>query len=598
VAFTYGPLGFLQFPDGTYIEVHTWLMAVAVLLTVHLGFIAATVAFLVTFRAPLWVWIGLLAMTFLPLPGWSWTRPEVEMLLLTVMVLVLALTRPDDRVQLALGLAGGALAAVAVLGKGTSLISTLSILGAFALGAWLRGSRRALVVTAGSALVCSALLWLSAGQSPASLPAYLRSIFEATGGYSAAMSNLADQPTAISPNLMRGCGIAIVLLGVAGVATASWRRQVSLLTLSAMALPVTALAFKEGFIRWHMDYFALVAILLDSLLLVAALRVCSRDRLRVRALMIAPAAFSLALVLPIWWATFLTPALAPVLPIDSLGARFATYPAAIKMLSDPGSRRQVDDEVRAGIKHTSPLPAEWVKTIGTESIDVFPSEVDIPFGYGLRWQPRPALQSYGAYTQYLDQLDAASLQSSRAPAFALVAQSSIDARYPLYDEPVTQRVLMDRYRAVASNGDWVLLRRSTGVCHCPALELGRRVARLGEKVPVPQFAGSRVFVRVQVDYNVEGRLADLFLDPGAVRMRLWTRGVTERFRLVPATARGGLLVSAVANGTEDLARIYSGCPTSPIDAIAVAPDTVALYQPEVTYEFFAETSSPCQQPAP
>ena len=57
----------------------------------------------------------------------------------------------------------------------------------------------------------------------------------------------------------------------------------------------------------------------------------------------------------------------------------------------------------------------------------------------LHWDPVPVLQSYSAYTTYLDNLDASFLSSARAPQRLLYQPATIDLRDPFGIRPPLSR---------------------------------------------------------------------------------------------------------------------------------------------------------------
>jgi hypothetical protein len=376
------------------------------------------------------------------------------------------------------------------------------------------------------------------------------------------------------------------------------------------------LSFKEGFVRWHIDYFVFIATQLQLLILVAILAPRRGSQptpgpARLNQATIMTAAFwrrripSLALALtgavlfaPVVSTMLSLQSVNPPWPADSLGARIATYQKATAMLQSSAERDRVAKQAQAIVLADDPLPAAFVDRIGSAPVDVMPWDIEVMTAYHLNWAPRPVLQSYTSYTSYLDNLDASFLRGPDAPVYVIATFRLLGHRYPLYEEPATQRALFERYRVDAVDPNWVLLRRASDLCPCPTRELGSTTAAAGQAVTPPAAApGERVFVRVRLDYSLAGRAADLLLDAGAIRITLASGGTETRFRLVPGTAGDGLLLSAFARNNADLATVYSGCDTGPaVSSIRVAADDPAMFASTVTYEFFAEREGSCTTP--
>ncbi|HXA42092.1 MAG TPA: hypothetical protein VNV65_04155 [Candidatus Solibacter sp.] len=614
----YGPLGFLEFRRGIFIDPGLWAASVAFAVAVHLALTLAMGLLLREVKAPWWLWAAVLGAAFLPLQVWP--RSEVEMMLLTILTFTLALRRRRRAVLLAS--VGGALVALQVMTKETSLISGGAVVGAFAAVAllWRRYDIAATAATA--ALAGFLVLWGLTGQAYANLPAFWRGAYETVTGYTAANATFARQPAEINPGLIRSLGIAIVLLSFLNLATAVRRRDPSFLALALAAAPLTFLTFKEGFVRWHVDYFVVTVVFLQLILLGLLqpwrsdgdrdarrlrpeIEYSDLDLLLLRPLWgglsasiagVAPMLLSLLLVIPIWLALFAAPGITFSWPSATIADRLASYGTAAGIMTDEAQRNQVVATVRRDVVAADPLPPAWLAEIGGAPVDVVPYQAQLAYGYHLNWRPRPSIQSYQAFTPYLDSIDATSLRSGDAPRYVLISVHPLDDRYPMVEEPAYQRTLLENYRTVASHGGWTLLKRAAGPCPCDIRELGSTTAALAQRVAVPRAPGARVFVRIHVDYTAAGRAANLLLDPGAVHLALAGGGSSRTFSLVPATATDGVLVSSMVSANADLARLYSGCDTVPIDTIAVWPDAPSLFHDTVTYDFFAETIGSCDSP--
>lgn len=110
------------------------------------------------------------------------------------------------------------------------------------------------------------------------------------------------------------------------------------------------------------------------------------------------------------------------------------------------------------------LPASMRNTIGKDGVDVFPYEASVIAANDLRWQNRPSPFSFETYDPYLDNLNASFYAGSQAPQYVLWHNTdvqSIDGRHVLWDEPATFRALLDRYQAVDSSANFILLKKLT-----------------------------------------------------------------------------------------------------------------------------------------
>ncbi len=93
-----------------------------------------------------------------------------------------------------------------------------------------------------------------------------------------------------------------------------------------------------------------------------------------------------------------------------------------------------------------PLPASVLQKVGTSTVDVFPWNIQLLIENKLNYLPRPTIQSYNAYTPYLEKLNFEHYNSSKAPEFVIYDYASIDDRYPLFDESRVNVALAYNYQ--------------------------------------------------------------------------------------------------------------------------------------------------------
>jgi hypothetical protein len=96
-------------------------------------------------------------------------------------------------------------------------------------------------------------------------------------------------------------------------------------------------------------------------------------------------------------------------------------------------------------QNNSPLPISITQKTGNNTIDVFPWNIQLLIENKLNYLPRPIIQSYSAYTPYLEKLNFEHYNSPKAPEFVIYDYASIDDRYPLFDESRVNVVLAKNY---------------------------------------------------------------------------------------------------------------------------------------------------------
>ncbi len=112
--------------------------------------------------------------------------------------------------------------------------------------------------------------------------------------------------------------------------------------------------------------------------------------------------------------------------------------------------------------------SEQIRTIiGKSTVDAYPYEISYVMANSFNWKPRPVIQSYISYTPYLDRQNALFFQTEKAPDYLLweapqgdIKADSIDARYVLNDEPLAIFEILGRYSPLALDGKVVIMKKN------------------------------------------------------------------------------------------------------------------------------------------
>jgi len=591
IIWTYGPLGYVE--DPIFITLREWAIAVAVGVGLQLSLIFAVAVLLSIWRSPIWAWLVVAGV--IVLPGTVVQAPDLTGLMLGVCLLVLALEQEDLRSKsCAWATAAGLVLALSALIKGTSLVCGLAMIVLFILTC---AVRRKVVpaVSAGLGFIGGfTILWVLSGQPLQNIPAYLHGMLELSGGYSAAMG---AGPFSLHTIL----GAALVLATVVGVLT-FWKLQVrSAVCILLVLLPVIGLAFKQGFVRADIfhepQFFAVVAL---AAALVLALAVAPA---MTRGTGITAASAAIAIVLS---ASYLVGTGTPAALFD-MSATASQYQQAWTLLTEPASRSASMKAASAGVRARYDLPPAIVRTLSTGTVDVIPVDIALAYGYGLAWDPSPVLQSYSAYTPYLDDADAAHLSAPSGPDHVVFADTAVDNRYPLFDEPAAFRALLQHYRptGLGTTKLVVLSRVPTGVTGASQDAIlqdssgsgaGTACGRLGAALPVPELPGQYTFASVNVSYSLVGAAENALYRPASLEIHFTLTNspvrVTQSYGLVPATAADGLFVSGFIADQGDLVRALSGDIANPIESLTITSANPTDYQRTVCASFFTIPLNP------
>jgi hypothetical protein len=340
-------------------------------------------------------------------------------------------------------------------------------------------------------------------------------------------------------------------------------------------IAIIFISFKHGYVRddWH-EIIGTIGLLLASMLGLTIVWPVGRYYLRLAALLQLAFAFFLASSA---FGSWLSNDDLPVLLTRTFAMPRLLAP--VKMLSEPDYLMKAYQTNLADVRDRFPAPP----LEGT--VDIYPWNLAMLFAHGLRYQGRPVLQSYSAYTPELAELNAAWLRSSHAASNILFGIEPIDdsypSRYPSLDDGLSWPELLTRYDIKGFNdavGTYLLLSRSSapGTYHLTLLQSVS--VHWKETVDLPAATNAPIWAEVELKKTMVGTLASIFFKPPTLVLTVSLRSGERRdFRLVPAMARGGFLLSPLIETSQSFASLSSiGWPTHLIDQEVVSMTLSAL----------------------
>jgi hypothetical protein len=578
--FTYGPLGFLGFPQP-YLGV-TSSIALVVTIVIYLALVATM---LVEARRALPLWAAamvtlVVARFFVLLPAWE------ALLALVVLWCVEALA---DRIPLstpAIAVVGGVIAGVTPLGKLNVgvFVFALGAVTAVAIG---RPWWKTLLVYLASAAAAGIALWLLAGQRLIDIGPFLGAAYQIIRGYGEAMG------LDVTP---QRAWIYLILAGAAAIlAWAAWQSSRDWPRPRRIGLAALGLVF--GFAIWKLIIVREHAIFAMLTMTVALFAFVGRaPERRAWAVSMLALAIGIAGVSAIEPPTYLN----VVGSVRSIAAEAGR--AFIPGRGDAAAAR-TRDQLRSAYR----LEPSILAAVAGHTVHIDPWEAGAAYAFPeFHWAPLPVFQSYSAYTAVLDELNADRLRLAEAPERILrqfraavhndrlrlqigrpvrdtdVVPFMVDGRFRWFEAPAATLETFCRYEQVAVSTVWQVLARTGRSCGAPEA-LATLSAHAGAAVEVPVEARTGRFVIVKVgglEPTVLGQLREALAKAPDWYVTL----DGTRYRLVPGTAGDGLLL-AVPRSADGTGPFAFGPPIRTI-TIAAGPtgrDSAAT----LTYEFLS-----------
>jgi hypothetical protein len=531
IIFTWGPWGFLnsQFQLGNTGATAKLIWETAGKLLLAIGLVGLSQ------RLPAWRQVVFVVGYVL----FSWLFLDTVFLVFIALAVIACLLRQGaPRWQLAACVV--ALAFLAEMKFTYSLLAFAGILAAIA-AAIVRRQLRTAAALAGGFAFAFVLFWITGGQNPSNLWAFLRTSWGISTGYADAMG--IDEHLSVFL-----CGVGIVV--VCGIFVwRLWRTHADRAFASAASAFLAFgwfLVWKEGFVR--ADGHVHVLFLYTLLLAIVLPAICFPER-RWHWFDLSPA---LCLV-GIW-------VVEPGLPLRCPKIANACIHEHLNALAHIGSQRAAWVASYMQASADARLPAIQ-KAVGNATVDVYNYDQGVALLNHLRYTPRPVFQGYSAYTPRLMEENLRFYRSSRAPEFLIWRYISIDSRFPTSDDAALLSELPRSYQPVLEEGDYLLLKK-TAPMSAHRLERQPLLSQslgFGEELPLPFIQDHPIWFQATLQLSTLGRLRALLYKPPLINLTVTDdSGRQTTWRLLPRVAEDGFLLEPFLETQSDFAAYMRG----------------------------------------
>lgn len=445
-------------------------------------------------------------------------------LMLLPLLLPLAVARGIETGRQHVGilcLLGSAIAILPLVKGSFSLLAAVSTLVAV-LMCWRTSPRLAIVLVVTEVVVMLAA-WLVAGQALWDLPGYFIAQSAIVSGYTNGMSASGD-PKLTSLFLFLATAVALVGIASFGAMRRRWYAPI----LFGLYLFVT---FKAGFVRGDQAH----AMIASTGLLLLGVLLCiapgSEHGRGVAALAVGVLGSALIVF------SYNVPS--PVVALASLGDAVSSPVKGLwHRLSDPDALDRNFQNRIAELRAESPFSSQ------SGEVDLYSYDLTlILVAEGLKWKPRPILQSYTAYVPSLIRTNADHLRDNPPPQVYFNADT-IDRRYPALEDGASWLELLGSFRPQRVDSGYAVLERragsSTPLSPEPAQEID---VRLGQEIEVPGSQGP-VWATLDIQPTLIGKLhGALYKSPQLVLSVRYDTGEVATFRMIAGMASTGFLLS-------------------------------------------------------
>ena len=522
VVFTYGPLGFINYPQN-----QGWNLAIALLVRsfIWITLIASVESYYRRRRSTRPAcYIALLALIFVHPLLRDYIDYTVEAgALLLIMQLSSADWEWGDTLLLSL------ISAVAFLTKESSYVMLVAALAVYHAVASLRERQwpsRLALLRLGIIASTPLLAYLVYNPSLPGLWAYVVSSASIIGGYSAAMSL-----PGLSVHELEQLGVLTVLICGFGV-LATWSRWLKIEGAACVTMALF-LTIKQNIIRAGGNlYFVYAFAVILLAILILNCRYAGRSVLMGNSVALI-CVLSLAGMGPLR-STLSTQSWSLAGPVDRIES-LAHWQRSMEAAAAQTQANLQEDR----------LPQRVQDNIQQDPVVIFPTELSYAPANNLRLFPLYTLQTYAAYTHYLDVRTATTLANSPAQTKLLMEWKGLDNRHPLLDVPATWDVISNNFAFEASDFGFLLLKKRELPRAVHYKLLRSAVADIRQWQDVPEH-DDVVSAAVVLHSTFWGTLRNLLYRTEPVYLELEPDlGGVQRYRVVPDVLKQPFVINCL-----------------------------------------------------
>ncbi|HWB94972.1 MAG TPA: hypothetical protein VG605_24120, partial [Puia sp.] len=210
--------------------------------------------------------------------------------------------------------------------------------------------------------------------------------------------------------------------------------------------------------------------------------------------------------------------------------------------------------VSATLGQNGPEPVDTAlkAAIGNASTDIVPWNVSRIWSNGLRYDPRPTIQSFYAFNSWLDSLNYEKYMSPGAPRYVLLSFARVDGHFPFFDEARTKLALLSQYDAVTELGGELLLKNADRRRLQPAGEETVTV-KLNSDIAIKRQDSLLQFSRFYLHYDCTGKTGRWLDHPPGLKITLTLNdGSSFTYRISKSVLEDGVIVNKYVDEEEEL----------------------------------------------
>ena len=412
--------------------------------------------------------------------------------------------------------------------KGNFLIITMIILFLCMIMLWLYGFKTISVGIITIVIASTVFLWLIANQPLSAIFAYFANLIPIVGGYSESMAYWGGP---YYPYEIAGFGITsfCILMSLIGLKNITKIQKYFLLIGISFLLFIV---FKSSFVR-HDKPHALIA---SSFILILGITLAlhlQKTRLY----------FCLFVTLLTWG--LMQYKYTGINLIKHIGAVYSNFAHGLELRLN-GELSKDYKKRMAMIATSSSFP------VLTGTTDIYSTGQTMVIASGNKWNPRPIIQSYSAYTPALAEKNANHLKGSASPENLIFRIEPIDEKLPSLEDGLSWPIIINNYTFQSTIDSFLFLKRKPIIQgEFKKHELFCGDFHFNEQIIVPDTT-SILFIKIELSETIFGKMLSAIYKPQELLISVeLTDNRKKEYRLIANMAKSGFILSPLIETTEE-----------------------------------------------
>jgi len=240
------------------------------------------------------------------------------------------------------------------------------------------------------------------------------------------------------------------------------------------------------------------------------------------------------------------------------------------------------------------LPKIIKNKVADKIIDIFPWQLSLVEANNLNWKPRPIIQSYSAYTKYLDSKNFQSIVDYPRN-YLFYSFSSIDGRHPFFDEPETFFHIFCNYQFSENINDFstseyldnmILLEpRSSNICSSVNISEKKSISWNQEEF-LELNKADFMRAKVKIKYSLLGKIYKTIFRVPPVYIKVnYSSGNTSKYRIIPENSENGIIISHLPTQASDALSLFKDKLPMQVQSFSFNNKNYLLYSPKIELNF-------------